>query len=337
MAVTALLLGIAVLFFLCLLTGSVSIPPADVVAALVGGEVKPVWQFIVVESRLPQAITATVCGASLASCGLLLQAIFHNPLADTSVLGISSGASLGVALVTMATGSGLWMLSTTVGGFALTMAAALLGALAVMAVMLQLARCIRSGAMVLIAGIMVGYVASSVVMILSAFATEDGLRSFLVWGMGSFAGVTSEHLAPFLLLQLLGMGCMLALAKQLNVWMLGSRYAESLGLRTRRLRTMVLAIVGLLAAVTTAYCGPVAFIGLAVPHIARMLASTDDHRLLLPLTMLAGALVALACNLVCNLPVGGSILPLNAITPIVGAPVVVYVILKRNQQLNTNL
>lgn len=337
MAVTALLLGIAVLFFLCLLTGSVSIPPADVVAALLGGEVKPVWQFIVVESRLPQAITATFCGASLASCGLLLQAIFHNPLADTSVLGISSGASLGVALVTMATGSGLWMLSTTVGGFALTMAAALLGALAVMAVMLQLAQCIRSGAMVLIAGIMVGYVASSVVMILSALATEDGLRSFLVWGMGSFANVAREQLLPLLLLQLLGMGCMLALAKQLNVWMLGSRYAESLGLRTRRLRTLVLAIVGLLAAVNTAYCGPVAFIGLAVPHIARMLASTDDHRLLLPLTMLAGALVALACNLACNLPLGGSILPLNAITPIVGAPVVVYVILKRNQQLNTNL
>lgn len=337
MAVTALLLGIAVLFFLCLLTGSVSIPAADVWAALTGGQVKPVWQFIVVESRLPQALAAIFCGASLASSGLLLQAIFHNPLADTSVLGISSGASLGVALVTLATGGGLWVLSGSFGGFALTMVAALLGALAVTAVMLQLASQIRSGALVLIVGIMVGYVASSVVMILSALATEDGLRSFLVWGMGSFSGVTREHLLPFLALQLAGMGGMLALAKQLNVWMLGPQYAESLGLRTRRLRLLVLAIVGLLAAVTTAYCGPVAFLGLAVPHIARMLCATDDHRVLLPLTMLAGALVALACNLMCSLPFGGSILPLNAITPIVGAPVVVGVIMKKNQSLNPNL
>lgn len=330
-AAAGLLVGICVLFAINLLTGSVCIPVDDVVAALTGGTTKPTWHFIVVESRLPQAITAAVCGGSLALCGLLLQAIFHNPLADSSILGISSGASLGVGLVTLAAGTSLAVIPSTMGGMAATMMAALVGALAVTALMLALARHIQNNVLVLIVGIMVGYLASSVVTILSALASEDGLRTFVVWGMGSFGNVTSERLGVLLVVQLIGMGYALTLAKPLNTWMLGRHYAESLGLRPQRLRNQILAIVGLLSAVTTAYCGPVAFIGLAVPHMARMLVGSDDFRKLLPLTLLAGGLVALACNVVCTLPSDGTAIPLNAVTPLVGAPVVVYVIMRKNK------
>lgn len=334
MAVTALLLSIAVLFLINLRTGSVNIPEKDVWAALMGNDIRPTWKFIVIESRLPQAITAIICGGSLASCGLLLQAVFHNPLVDTSVLGISSGAGLGVALVTMITGVSLNVLSTSFGGFAMTMIAALIGALAVTAIMLWISSRIQNSILVLIVGIMVSYVASSVVMILSALASEDGLRTFVMWGMGSFSNVTNEHLPWLLIVQLMGMAAMMFMAKSLNVWMLGDLYAESLGLQTRFLRNALLTIVGILSAVTTAFCGPVAFVGLAVPHIARMIVGSDDFRKLLPLTILTGSIIALVCNIACNLPVGGGIIPLNAITPLIGAPVVVYVIMIKNKLLN---
>ena len=183
--------------------------------------------------------------------------------------------------------------------------------------------------MLLIIGMMVGYLASSAVSLLNFLSTAEGVQSYMVWGMGHFGGVPSEQLPAFVSVVLLGLAGALLLVKPLNALLLGERYAANLGVRVRRVRHMLLLVAGVLTAVTTAFCGPILFIDLAVPHIARLLLSTANHRVLLPATMLAGAAVALACNLVCVLPGGAGLIPLNAVTPIVGAPIVIYVIVSQ--------
>ena len=188
---------------------------------------------------------------------------------------------------------------------------------------------VRNHVMLLIIGIMIGYLASSAISLLNFFATEEGVKSFMVWGMGNFGGVSMRQLPVFAIVTILGLVLALMLSKPLNALLLGERYAENLGINTRRTRNILLLATGLLTAITTAFCGPIAFIGLAVPHIARLLLCTDNHRLLLPATMRTGAVVALLCNALCYLPGEHGIIPLNAITPLVGAPVIIYVILKR--------
>ena len=321
---------IVVLFALNLVMGSVSIPVADVFSILAGDKtLKPSWQFIVLESRLPQAITAMLCGGALAVSGLMLQTAFRNPLAGPSIFGINSGAGLGVALVMLLLGGGLSVGSLQIGGFAAILIAAFIGAMAVMALIFFFSTLVRNNVMLLIVGIMIGYISNSAISLLNFFATDEGVKSYMVWGMGSFGGVSMANMPVFASVTLIGLFGALLLIKPLNALLLGDRYAENLGVNILRVRNWLLIVTGLLTAVTTAFCGPVAFIGLAVPHIARLLLTTDNHRVLLPATILCGAVVALICNLICFLPGESGVIPLNAVTPLIGAPVIIYVIARK--------
>jgi iron compound ABC transporter, permease protein len=327
-------IGIAVsillLFGLNLTTGSVQIPFTDVMDILCGRFAgKESWQYIILENRLPQALTALLCGASLSVCGLMLQTAFRNPLAGPDVFGISSGAGLGVALVMLLLGGTVSTSLFTVSGFLAILTAAFLGAITVTALILFLSTLVRNSVLLLIVGIMVGYVSSSAVSLLNFFASEEGVKSYMVWGMGNFGGVSMSHIPLFSLLCLVGITAALLLVKPLNILLLGPQYAESLGISTRRLRNLLLLIVGLLTAITTAFCGPISFIGLAIPHIARLLFRTDNHQVLLPGTILTGAAIALLCNFICFLPGEMGVIPLNAVTPLIGAPVIIYVIIQR--------
>ena len=323
---------IVILFALNLLLGSVSIPANDVMAILLGDQTaKESWQFIVLQSRLPQAITATFCGAALAVSGLLLQTAFRNPLAGPSVFGINSGAGLGVALVMLFFGGGLSVGSLQLSGFAAILLAAFIGAMAVMAIIFFFSTLVRNNVMLLIIGIMIGYISNSAISLLNFFATDEGVKSYMVWGMGSFSGVSMVNMPIFVTVTLMGLLGALLLIKPLNALMLGDRYAENLGVDILSVRNWLLIVTGMLTAITTAFCGPVAFIGLAVPHIARLLLTTDNHRQLLPATLLCGAVVALVCNLLCYLPGEGGVIPLNAVTPLIGAPVIIYVIARNKR------
>lgn len=325
-----LLLLVVVLFMTSLLVGSVSIPVGETLRILLGGEAaKPSWAYIIMSSRLPQAITATLCGGALAVCGLILQTAFRNPLAGPSIFGVNSGAGLGVALVMLFFGGSVSAGSVSVGGFMAVLLAAFAGAMGVMALIFFFSTLVRSHVMLLIVGIMIGYMAGSAISLLNFFATDEGVKSYMVWGMGSFSGVSMKMIPLFSVLTLLGLAASLLLVKPLNALMLGDRYAENLGINIIRTRNILLVVTGILTAITTAYCGPVSFIGLAVPHIARLLLGTDNHRTLLPATILTGSVVALFCNVLTVLPGESGVIPLNAVTPIMGAPVVIYVILAR--------
>lgn len=323
-------IGAVALFLLNLYCGAVDIPVSSVTEILCGSDdANASWRFIVLESRLPQAVTAMCAGSSLAVCGLLMQAVFRNPLADPSILGISSGAGLGVALVMLLLGGGIVVENLAVGGFVAVLIAAFVGAVSVTVLMLVLSRMIRSNAMLLIVGVMTGYLASSAIMLLNYFSSSDGIRSYMLWGMGNFSSVSPQRL-PFLVM--LTAGCLVSawmFVKPLNVLALGMQYAQNLGVDTRRLRNGILLITGVLTASTTAFCGPVSFVGLAVPHMARMLLRTDDYMALLPGTVVIGAMVALACNVACTLPVDGGVLPVNALTPVIGVPVILYIMLRK--------
>ena len=330
--ISCIMLGIMVLLFfvVSLLIGSVSIPVSETFRILIGEEsVKPSWQYIVIESRLPQAVTAMLCGASLAVCGLILQTAFRNPLAGPSIFGVNSGAGLGVALVMLFFGGSVSAGTVSIGGFMAVLLAAFAGAMGVMALIFFFSTLVRSHVMLLIVGIMIGYMAGSAMSLLNFFATDEGVKSYMVWGMGSFGGVSLKMLPTFSVITLITLAVSLALVKPLNALVLGDRYAENLGVNIIRVRNWLLLVTGVLTAVITAFCGPVAFIGLAVPHIARLVLGTDNHRVLLPATILTGSAVALLCNILTVLPGEGGIIPLNAITPLIGAPVVIYVILSR--------
>jgi iron complex transport system permease protein len=281
------------------------------------------------ESRLPQAITGMLCGAALALSGLMLQTAFRNPLAGPSIFGINSGAGLGVALVMLLLGGSLSAGSVSISGFVAILVAAFIGAMAVMAIIFFFSTIVRNNVMLLIIGIMTGYISNAAISLLNFFATDEGVKSYMVWGMGSFGGVSMQMMPVFASITIAGLIGALLLIKPLNALLLGDRYAENLGVDIIRTRNWLLIVTGLLTAITTAFCGPVAFIGLAVPHIARLLLTTDNHRVLLPATILCGAVVALVCNLVCYLPGESGVIPLNAVTPLMGAPVIIYVIIKK--------
>ena len=320
MAVAVVLLFLINIFF-----GSVHIDFAEVLSSLSGQNADAMVNFIVIDSRLPQAVTALLVGASLAVAGLLLQTAMHNPLAGPSVLGISGGASLGVALVTLgASWLGLPFLSS---GVSVT-TVALMGALAVTFLLLMLNSLLRNNLVLLVAGLLLGYLISGIITILNVVATAENLQSYVMWGMGDFSSVSLRQL-PFLSIALiLLMALSVMMIKPLNALMLGDSYAENLGVNIKRTRNVLLLIVGCITALTTAYCGPIAFIGLAVPHIARMIVRTDNFLTLIPMTLLSGATVALLCNAISTLP-SATVLPVNAVTPIIGVPVILYVIIRR--------
>lgn len=327
-----MLLVMAALFAANLLVGAVDIPASDVWGILCGDEsAKLSWQYIVMESRLPQTVTALLCGSCLAVSGLMLQTAFRNPLAGPSIFGVNSGASLGVALVMLLMGGSVGVGSFALTGFLAILFAAFAGAMVVLLIVLAASAVVRNNVMLLIVGIMIGYIASSAIALLNFFATEEGVQSYMVWGMGNFGGVSSEQLPYFAIISIVALAISLMFIKPLNALLLGEQYAENLGFNVLRLRNLLLLVTGVLSAVATAFCGPVAFIGLAVPHIARLLLGSNNHRPLLPLTMLTGAVVALLCNLICVLPGDAGIIPLNAVTPLVGAPVIIYIIARHRE------
>ncbi len=325
LAVLMVLLSIA-----NVLWGSLDIPIKDVWLILCGNEIEghPAWSIIVLQGRVPQMLTALLTGTALGTCGLLLQTAFRNPLAGPSILGIDSGANLGVAIVLLLLGGTASIGSLTIGGHLLVVVAAMVGALTIMALLMLLSRLLRSQVMLLITGVIISYVTGSVIQLLNYSATEQGVHSFVIWGMGNFASVGIERLPIFCTLSCIGLLLALLLIKPLDALLLGDRYAENLGIRIGRVRQMLLLVTGLLTATTTAFCGPISFIGLAVPHLARLTLGTSYHRMLMPATMLIGANLALACNLLSTLPRDGSIIPISVITPLIGAPVVLHVILK---------
>ncbi len=315
-----------------LVIGSVNIPASEVFAALTGGETeKESWRYIILQSRLPQTITAMLCGSSLAASGLMLQTVFRNPLAGPSILGITNGASLGVAIVMLVTGGMLVTPLSPIGelaGASAVILSAFIGAVAVIALLIAVSTMVRSNLMLLIVGIMVSYLVSSIVSLVYTIASADNIHSYVMWGMGSFNNVTLQQLPWFSAVTLIGLLMAILLIKPLNAIMLGDDYATNLGINVPRIRRHLLLVTGMLTAVATAYCGPVAFIGLAVPHIARLITRTADHLVLLPATIALGATIALLCNIVSVLP-EHSVIPLNAVTPLFGAPVIIYIIFKR--------
>lgn len=292
--------------------------------------VRPSWVYIVIGSRLPQAITALLAGSALAISGLMLQTLFRNPLAGPSILGISDGANLGVAIVMLAFGGAVQIIpNLPISGYLTIIIAAIIGAMLVLSVIIWFSSRVQSNTMLLIVGIMIGYMVSSLISILNFRASSDKVHAFVMWGMGNFTGVSIDKLPYFSGFIIIGLIGSLLLIKPLNALLLGEMYAANLGIKIKPARISILICTGILTATATAFCGPISFIGLAVPHISRLLLGTSNHNHLIPITMLTGACIALLCNLMTVLPGDNQIFPLNAVTPIMGAPVIIYVILNR--------
>lgn len=327
-AFLVILLLLLALVSLCV--GSINISISESIDALCGNG-SDEMHFIMIELRFPQMITAILAGSALAVSGLLMQTLFENPLADPSLLGINSGASLGVAIALLVLGGSWTMGDNTLSGIVLTIVAAFVGASIVNVLLVVCSRLLHGNLALLIAGVMVSFVISAIISLLSFYASADGVRSFVVWGLGDFSEVSLQRLPLMIVLTMLPMLMLLWLATPLNAMLLGMDYATNLGINVRRVRTLSLLITGGLTATVTALCGPISFIGLAVPHIARMFFSTSNHRQLLPACVLIGANVALLSLIISHLPGERGILPLAAITPLMGVPIVFYILFKSKQ------
>ena len=325
----AIRIAAAVILALCagmLFCGTVPLTGADVIGALTGDGGDAVARLIVREVRVPMALTAFFAGMALSVSGLLLQTTFNNPLAGPSILGVTTGASLGVAVVMLCFGG--WI-GSGIGYYAGILTGAFIGAGAVLGALLLFSTLVRGNAMLLIVGILIGYLASSAISLLNFFSTQQGVHSYVIWGMGNFGGLTWERLGVFAALASAGALLSALYVKPLNAMLLGSRYAESMGVDVKRTRNALLLISGILASVVTAFCGPIGFLGLVMPHVARMATGTSNHRILLPATALFGGAGALLCawlSVVCG---AGQIIPVNAITPLISIPVIIYIIVKR--------
>lgn len=327
-----LLLAImAALFIGGLAYGAVAIPLDHLFLILFGdGSDRMAWQNIVLQSRLPQAITALLAGASLATSGLLLQTLFRNPLAGPSILGISDGANLGVAAIMLYFGGTLGQFADwPISGYMAVIIAAFAGACSILGLIIYFSAKVKNNVMLLIIGIMIGYLASSVISVLNYYSSTDRVHAFVMWGLGNFSGVSMEQIPFFAICSSLGLLLAILLIKPLNALLLGEMYAANLGIRIKPTRVAILLCTGVLTATTTAFCGPISFIGLAVPHIARLMLGSSNHKMLVPITMMTGASVALLCNMLMVVPGSDIILPLNAVTPMLGAPVIIYVIVNR--------
>jgi len=323
-----LLVGV---FLLNLAFGSVHIPLEEVVTVLTGQAAsKPSWTYIILSFRLPKALTALLAGAALAVSGLQMQTLFRNPLADPYILGVSAGASLGVALVVLASGAATGFLSSVglLGDLSL-IGAAIIGAGGVTALVMVVARWLRQAMTLLILGLMLSYATAAIVSILIYFSVPEQIQAYITWTFGSFGGVTPRQL--IILMPLISAGLLLAglLVKPLNALLLGETYARSMGVNVGRIRFWMIVSTALLAGVVTAFCGPIGFLGVAVPHLCRALLQSSDHRILVPATLLLGGIIALLADLVAGLPGSQTVLPLNAVTALLGAPVVVWIIMRR--------
>lgn len=329
---------IAALLVANLFIGTVYIPVADICRILFG--ISPastevgqweIWTNIVLKSRLPQALTAIVAGAGLAVSGLQMQTVFRNPLAGPSVLGISNGASLGVAFVVLLSGNVGGVALSRLGylGDAAMSVAAIVGAMAVMALIVYISQKVQGNVTLLIIGVMIGYLSTAIIGVLKFFSPEEDVKAFVVWGLGSFARVSGDEMMLFVGIMLVLLPLSMLLVKAMNLLLLGEGYARNLGLDVRRARQRVILSSGTLVAIVTAYCGPIMFIGLAVPHLCRALFRSSDHRVLMPGTLLVGAALALLCNLLARFPGMEGALPVNSVTALVGAPVIAVVLFRR--------
>ena len=335
-----LIVTIAVLAIVNLFIGSVEIPLKSICKIILSpllmegqGEVSEIWQNIIWKSRLPQVFTAIAAGAGLAVSGLQMQTVFRNPLAGPSVLGISNGSALGVAFVVLLSGriGGVALSRLGYLGDAAMSVAAIIGALAVMLLIVWISQKVKGNVTLLIIGVMIGYLATAIIGVLKFLSPEEDVKSFVVWGLGSFSRVSGDEMVLFIILMaiLLPLSCLLV--KSMNLLLLGDRYAANLGLNIRRARLLVILSSGILVAIVTAYCGPIMFIGLAVPHLARAVFRTSDHRILMPATALCGAALALVCNFSARMPGFEGALPVNSVTALVGAPVIAAVLFRKRK------
>lgn len=328
--IAIIFLGI-LLFIINLLVGSVAIPFTDLFDVLCGKKSNPTVATIVLDYRLPQAVTAIFAGAALSVAGLLMQTLFRNPLADPSMLGISSGAGLGVAIIILMTGvlggsalstMGIWSnLGVSLAAFA--------GATLVLMLILGFSSRVRNMTTLIIIGLMISYFAGSMTDIMKFFSMKEDIHAFVIWGMGSYSAVGTSKLMFFSTSITLGLFASLFMSKNLNILLLGDLYADNLGLNVKRNSIFIILISGYLTAIVTAYCGPIAFLGLAIPHMTRFIFKTSDHRILVPTVMLIGMIVSLLCNIIARMPGLEGNLPINAVTAFIGAPVVIWVILRK--------
>ncbi len=328
-------IALLVLIMANLALGTVSIPFSQVIDILFKGDnSNTIYYNILMRTRLPQTITALTAGVALSVAGLLMQTLFRNPLAGPSVLGISSGSSLGVALVVLVAGEALGISLARMGlyGELVMMAASMLGAMAVLTLILLISGRVGGTLSVLIMGVMIGYLTNSVIGILKFFSTEESVHNYVVWGLGSFSRLSMDRATLFALSALVPSFLAMLLSKPLNLLALGDNYARNLGLSISRARLIIILAAGILTAIVTTFCGPIVFIGMAVPHFTKMIARTSSHLHLIATCIIAGAVTGLLCNLAARLPGFDSELPINSVTAFVGAPVVISIILKRRKQ-----
>ncbi|MEF9985896.1 MAG: iron ABC transporter permease [Bacteroidales bacterium] len=331
------IISILIFVFVNLLLGTVSIPAKSVFNILFGiGDEPQIWQNIILKSRVPQTFTALVAGAGLSVAGLLMQTVFRNPLAGPSVLGITSGASMGVAFVILLSGALGQTLSKMgyFGEIAISIAA-IAGSLGVMGVIIFVSQKVKGNVTLLIIGVMIGYIANAVIGVLKFFSVEEDIRAYVIWGLGSFSKVSGDQMVLFIVIMSLLIPMSMLLIKTLNLLLLGDGYALNLGLNIKRARLLVITCAGVLVAIVTAYCGPIVFLGLAVPHLCRSIFQTSDHKVLMPASVFVGASLALICNLIARMPGFEGVLPVNSVTALVGAPIVVSVLFRRRKNTVT--
>lgn len=328
-----LVTGVAGLFLLNLALGSVDIPLPDILHMLSGGEPRePAWQKILINIRLPRAVTAILAGSALSVAGLLMQTLFRNPLAGPSVLGITAGASLGVAVVMLAGGTITTIFAIqqlSIMGSWLIILAASIGSAAVLLLILLISVKVRDNVTLLIIGLMVGNMTIALVSIWQYFSRPEQIQDYLIWTFGSLGGVPLSQLWMLGVLTLAGGGMALILSKSLNGLLLGENYARSMGLSVSKARIWIIVSTSLLAGGITAFCGPIGFVGIAVPHLTRSLLGTNEHRVLVPGTLLMGAMLLLGCDVIAQMPGSTATLPISAVTSMVGSPVVIWVIIQR--------
>lgn len=321
--------SILVFFILNLVLGTVSIPVGSVWNILFGiKEESIIWENIIWKSRFPQTITALVAGAGLSISGLQMQTLFRNPLAGPSELGISSGASLGVAFIILLSGSvgGTALIKMGLFGEIAISIAAVVGALAIMIIIITISRFVRGNVILLIIGVMIGYIATAIIGVLKFFSNDEDVRAYVIWGLGSFSKVSGNQVYTFVGIMIVLIPLSFLLIKTLNLMLLGDGYARNLGLNVKRARLYVIVCSCIITAIVTAYCGPIVFLGLAVPHLCRTIFVSSDHRILMPAVTLTGASLALFCNLVARMPGFEGALPINSVTALIGAPIVISVL-----------
>ena len=326
-----LLLLLVILTVMNISLGSVYIPFQKIIATLTGQSIENEgWQNIIIQFRLPKAITAILVGSGLGISGLLMQTLFRNPLAGPFVLGISSGASLGVALAILAGmtfGFSLTQMGIS-GSWILTISASL-GAILVLLVVVLVSLKVKDSMSLLIIGLMFGSATSAIVTVLQFFSKAESIQAYLVWTFGSLGGVTWQELQVFIPIVLLTLIATFMLSKDLNALLLGDNYARSMGLNINQTRLMIIISTALLAGTITAFCGPIAFIGIAIPHITRLIFNTSNHKILFPMVVLCGAILMLICDIIAQIPGREYTLPINAVTSVFGAPLVIWLVIRR--------